>query len=63
MILSEASFRVAVPAGLLEGDVLLAISAHFFVSSKASWDVIASPGVQYETMPELSELLPPDADA
>jgi hypothetical protein len=47
----------------LEGDVRLAISAHFFVSSKASWDVIASPGVQYVTMPELSELLPPDADA
>lgn len=52
-----------VPAGLFEGDVQLTISAHFFVGSKASWDVITSPGVQYETMPELSELLPPDADA
>lgn len=52
-----------VPAGLLEGDVPLQVSAHFFVGSKASWDVIASPGTQYETMPELSELLRPDADA
>lgn len=50
-----------VPAGLLEGDVPLQVSAHFFVGSKASWDVIASPGTQYETMPELSELLRPDA--
>lgn len=52
-----------VPAGLFESDVQLTISAHFFVGSKASWDVIASPGVQYETMPELSDLLSPDADA
>lgn len=52
-----------VPAGLFEDDVQLTISAHFFVGSKAQWDVIASPGTQYETMPELSELLPPDADA
>jgi len=51
-----------VPAGLFEEDVQLKISAHLFVGSKASWDVIASPGTQYETMPELSELLRPDAD-
>ena len=52
-----------VPAGLLEGDVQLKVSAHLFVGSKASWDVIPSPGKQYETMPELSELLRPDGDA
>lgn len=46
-----------VPAGLLEGDVQLTVGAHLFVGSKASWDVIASPGKQYETMPELHELL------
>ncbi len=52
-----------VPAGLLEGDVQLKISAHLFVGSKASWDVITSAEKQYETMPELSELLRPDAGA
>lgn len=51
-----------VPAGLLEGDNQLKIDAHLFVGSKASWDVIAPPGKQYETMPELSELLHTDAD-
>ncbi len=52
-----------VPAGLFEGDAQLKVSAHLFVGSKASWDVIASPGTQYETMPELSEILRPDTDA
>lgn len=52
-----------VPAGLFEGDVQLQVSAHFFVGSKASWDIIASPGTQYETMPELAVLLRPEADA
>lgn len=51
-----------VPAGLLEGDVQLKISAHLCVGSKASWDVIASAGTQYETMPELFVLLHPDVD-
>ena len=51
------------PCRLLEGDVQLKVSAHLFVGSKASWDVIPSPGKQYETMPELSELLRPDGDA
>ena len=46
-----------VPAGLLDGEHSLKVGAHLHVSSKASWDVIASPGIQYETMPELSELL------
>lgn len=52
-----------VPAGLLEVDVQLTVGAHLFVGSKASWDVIASPGKQYETMPELDELLHLDAEA
>ncbi len=52
-----------VPAGLLEGDIQLKISAHLFVGSKASWDVITSAEKQYETMPELSELLRLDAGA
>lgn len=52
-----------VPAGLLEEDVQLSVSAHLFVGSKASWDVISSPGRQYETMPELHALLRLDADA
>lgn len=52
-----------VPAGLLEGNVPLSVSAHLFVGSKASWDVITSPGKQYEAMPELHELLRLDADA
>ena len=51
-----------VPAGLLDGENELKVGAHLYVGSKASWDVIASPGTQYETMPELSELLRPDAD-
>jgi hypothetical protein len=52
-----------VPAGLFEGDVQLTVSAHFYVGSKASWDVIASPGTLHETMPELFELLKTDSDA
>jgi hypothetical protein len=52
-----------VPAGLLDGSVQLKVRAHLYVGSKASWDVIASPGTQYETMPEFSELVRPDADA
>jgi hypothetical protein len=46
-----------VPAGLLDKGEHLEVGAHLFVGSKASWDVIASPGIQYETMPELSELV------
>lgn len=51
-----------VPAGLLDGEHALKVVAHLYVGSKASWDVVASPGSQYETMPELSELLRLDAD-
>lgn len=46
-----------VPVGLLDDDQRLEISAHLFIGSKASWDVIASRGKQYETAPELSGLI------
>ena len=46
-----------VPAGLLDDDVDLGIGVHLFVGSKASWDSI-DPGVpQYETVPDISEIL------
>ena len=41
-----------VPAGLLDGDINTTITAHLCVSSKASWDIISSQGIQYEAMPE-----------
>lgn len=46
-----------VPVGLLDDDQQLEVGAHLFVDSKASWDAIASTGKQYETAPELSELI------
>ena len=46
-----------VPVGLLDDDGPLEIGAHLFVDSKASWDVIHSAGVRYETSPELSEII------
>lgn len=46
-----------VPAGLLDNDAKLEIAAHIFVASKAPWDKIASTGLQFETMPALSEFL------
>lgn len=50
------SSYVWIPAGLLDDDATMEVCAHLFVASKASWDLIASPGAQYETMPELAEL-------
>lgn len=55
-----------VPAGLLEATTPMEICAHLFVASKAPWDIVSSPGVQYETMPKLSvllELLHPKTEA
>lgn len=46
-----------VPAGLLDDDAGIEICAHLFVGSKAAWDVIAAPGVQFDTMPALAEVL------
>jgi hypothetical protein len=46
-----------VPAGLLDDDMNLEVGVHLFVGSKASWDTIPSYGLQYETVPELSEFI------
>jgi hypothetical protein len=46
-----------VPLGLLEGEQELDVAVHLFVSSKASWDVIAAPGAKFETAPELLQLI------
>lgn len=45
-----------VPAGLLDEQSEHQVVAHLFVDSKASWDVIADGAVQYDEMPEISEL-------
>ena len=46
-----------VPAGLFSEEVQSSIVAHLYVGSKASWDSISFPGKQYETMPELAEVI------
>jgi len=46
-----------IPAGLLDDDVNIEIAAHLHVGSKASWDAIASNGVQYQNAPDLDSLL------
>lgn len=46
-----------IPAGLLEDNANLEIAAHLHVGSKASWDAVASSGVQYQEAPDLVNLL------
>ncbi len=46
-----------VPVGLLDIEQPLQISAHIFVGSKASWDLILPAGTHYETAPELSDFI------
>lgn len=46
-----------IPAGLLEDNANLEIAAHLHVGSKASWDAVASSGVQYQEAPDLVSLL------
>ena len=46
-----------IPVGLLENNANLEIAAHLYVGSKASWDAIASKGVQYQEAPDLNSLL------
>jgi hypothetical protein len=46
-----------IPIGLFDNAKNLKVEVHLFVGSKAQWDVIASQGTHYETMPELSELI------
>jgi len=46
-----------IPVGLFEDNANLEIAAHLHVGSKASWDVIASSGIQYQEAPDLKILL------
>ncbi|MEQ1661614.1 MAG: GFA family protein [Thiobacillus sp.] len=46
-----------IPAGLLEDNANLEVGAHLHVESKASWEVIATGGVQYQEAPGLEGLL------
>ena len=49
-----------VPAGLLEDRGRLELGAHLYIASRASWDIIAEAGEQYDEMPDagaLDELL------
>lgn len=48
----RASSYFWIPVGLLDSEVKMKIFAHLCVGSKASWDMIASQGTQYEAMPE-----------
>lgn len=46
-----------IPAGLLDADAGIEVAAHLHVGSKASWDEIASNGIQYQEAPDLENLL------
>jgi hypothetical protein len=46
-----------IPAGLLEDNANFEIAAHLHVGSKATWDAVASNGVQYQDAPDLDSLL------
>ena len=46
-----------VPAGLLDDSAQLEVAAHIFVGSKATWDIISTPGLRHDSMPELSEFI------
>jgi hypothetical protein len=46
-----------VPSGLLEGDGPLEIGAQLYLGSTASWDEAPGRGRQFETAPELVELI------
>jgi hypothetical protein len=46
-----------IPAGLLEGDDQLEIRAQLFIDSKAPWDEVLGPGRQFQTAPDLKDLI------
>lgn len=46
-----------VPSGLLEGDESLEVCAQLYVESKASWDKVLGPGEQFETAPEMADII------
>ena len=45
-----------IPAGLLEDGSELALVAHLYVASRASWDMIADVGEQFDEMPDAEAL-------
>jgi len=45
-----------IPAGLLEESSELELVAHLYVASRASWDVIADVGEQFDEMPDAEAL-------
>jgi hypothetical protein len=46
-----------VPAGLLDGDIGTEVVAHYYVGSKAAWDVIGAQGVRYDEVPDMAEFI------
>lgn len=48
---------VWVPSGLLDGDAPLEIGAQLYIASRASWAKLPEGGLQFETAPELGELI------
>jgi hypothetical protein len=48
---------VWVPAGALDGDAALTIGAQLFIGSKLDGDLPRSDGLQFETAPDLAELI------
>ena len=45
-----------IPVGLLEASSQLELVAHLYVESRASWDVIADAGEQFDEMPDAAAL-------
>ncbi len=45
-----------IPVGLLEENGELELVAHLYVASRASWDVIADAGEQFDEMPDAEAL-------
>ncbi len=45
-----------IPVGLLEASSQLELVAHLYVESRASWDVIADAGEQFDEMPDAEAL-------
>jgi hypothetical protein len=45
-----------IPVGLLEKTHDLELVAHLYVASRASWDVIADAGEQFDEMPDVEDL-------
>ncbi len=46
-----------IPTGLLDGDEQLEIRAQLYVDSRAPWDEVLGPGMQFKTAPDLKQLI------